>query len=140
MPTGTLRLPAVLTVDAERDLGVAAGRTAEIIDAEGDLGFAADDVVARRAHDGELAVAFARRAGQKDVERRAEMEGPGIGRVVDLAVGDHDGAGDAVGRCIGERRVQRGEQRGAAGLGPASVVVRTSASRTSMFSALSWSR
>ena len=113
---GDLPIAARLTVDAERDLRVAAGGAAEIIDAEGDLRFAADDVVAGRANDGELAVPFAGGAGHEHMERRAEMEGPGIGGIVDFAVGDDDGARDAIGRRVGQGRVQRGEQRGAAGL------------------------
>ncbi len=113
---GCWPIAARLTVDAHRDLRIAAGRAAEIIDAEGDLRFAADDVVAGRANDGELAVPFAGGAGHEHMERRTEMERARIGRIVDFAVGDDDRARDAIGRRVGQGRVQRGEQRGAAGL------------------------
>jgi hypothetical protein len=51
------------------------------------------------------------------MDRCAEAERAGIGRhVVHPAVGDEDGAGDAIRRHVGERRIERGEQAGAVGL------------------------
>ena len=51
------------------------------------------------------------------MHRRGEAERGGIGRhVVHAAVGDQDGAGDAVRRHVGERRAERGEQPRAVGL------------------------
>ena len=51
------------------------------------------------------------------MDRSAEAERAGIGRhVVHPAVGDEDGAGDAIRRHVGERRVERGEQARAVGL------------------------
>ena len=56
-------------------------------------------------------------AGDQPVHRRREAEPGDVGRqVVDAAVGDHDGAGDAVLRHVGERRGERREQPRAVGL------------------------
>ena len=47
---------------------------------------------------------------------RGEAESAGVRRhVVHAPVGDHDGAGDAVGRHIGQRRAERGEEPRAVG-------------------------
>ncbi len=51
------------------------------------------------------------------MERRADRLGEGFGvagrNVVDLAVGDHDDAGEALPRHVGHRPVERGEEPGA---------------------------
>ena len=58
-----------------------------------------------------------RRAGDQRMHRRGEAERRGLGRhVVDAAVGEHDRAGDAVGRHVGERGAERREQPRAVGL------------------------
>ncbi len=77
-----------------------------------------DDAEARRGDERDAAVALVLVAGDEGVERRGKAERAGVGRhVVDAAVGDHDDAGDAIGRHVGEARAQRGEQAGAVGLG-----------------------
>ena len=88
-----------------------------ILDPVGDGLRLADDAEARRGNQRNAAVALVLFAGDQRVNRRGEAERAGVGRhVVDAAVGDHDDAGDAVGRHVGQRRVQRGEQSRAVGL------------------------
>ena len=50
------------------------------------------------------------------MERRPEMKGLRIGRVMHLSVGDHDGPRDAVRRCVGQGRVERREECGSSGI------------------------
>ena len=70
----------------------------------------ADDAEARRGEKGDAPVALVLVAGDQRVNRRSEPERAGVRRhVVDAAVGDHDGAGNAIGRHVGERRTERGE-------------------------------
>ena len=77
----------------------------------------ADDAEARRGDQRDAAVALVLVAGDERMKGRGEAERAGILRhVVDAAVGDHDDAGDAVGRHVGERRAERGEQPRAVGL------------------------
>ena len=53
-------------------------------------------------------------AAQKDMDRRIEAEPLNrFGDIVHLAVGDDDGAGDPIGRNVGERFGQGAEQLGA---------------------------
>ena len=56
-------------------------------------------------------VALALVAGDQRMQRRVEAERAGRGGdVVGDAVGDEDRAADPLGRRVGERRAQRGEQ------------------------------
>ncbi len=71
----------------------------------------ADDAVARRREDLDAAVELVGGAGQQRVHRRVEAErGGGLRHVVHLAVGQHDDAGEAVGRGVGQRLVEIGEK------------------------------
>ena len=71
----------------------------------------ADDAVARRFQDLDAAVELVGRAGEQRVHGRVEAERRGGGRhVVHFAVGQQDDAGEPVGRGIGERLVEIGEQ------------------------------
>ena len=68
----------------------------------------ADDAEARRLDQFEPPVALALVAGDERVQRRVEAERVDLGGdVVDDAVGDEDGAADALGRHVGERVAQR---------------------------------
>ena len=78
------------------------------LDAEAHRLFLAHHAEARGLLDHHLAVLLAPRAGDDGVQRAA-----GVGlrrvlrRIVHLPVGDHDGAGEALGRNVGQRAVQR---------------------------------
>ena len=77
----------------------------------------ADDAEARRRDQHDAAVALVARPVISPCTGAAEAERRGLGRhVVHAPVGDHDGAGDAVLRHVGERGGQRGEQPRAVGL------------------------
>ncbi len=79
-----------------------------LIDAERDRLFPADHAEARRLRDHHLAVALGPRAGYEAVQRPTDAGARRILRdVMNLAVGDHDGAGEALRRNVGERPVQR---------------------------------
>ena len=80
-------------------------------DAVGHLQRLADEAEARRVLEADAAVLLALVAGDQRVQRRLEILGRGR-HVVDLAVGDHDGAGDARGRHVAEGAFQRAEQPG----------------------------
>ena len=105
-----------LAVAAHRDLGALAA-DALVVEPVGDGLRLADDAEARRR---EMATRRSRsslRAGDQRMHRRLEAERGGIGRnVVDAAVGDEEGAGDAIGRHVRQRRGQRAEQPRAVGL------------------------
>ena len=76
----------------------------------------ADNAEARRGNERYAAVALVLAAGDQRVNRRGEAECAGVGwHVVDAPVGDHDRAGDAVGRNVGKRRSERREQARAVG-------------------------
>ena len=98
-----------VAVAAHRDLG-RARLGALILDAVGDGLRLADDAETRRGDQRDAAVALVLAAGDERVNGRGEAERAGVGRyVVDPPVGDHDRAGDAIGRHVGERRTERGE-------------------------------
>ena len=106
----------LFAVAADRDLRGALAR-ALVLDPEADGLRLPDDAEARRRDQRDAAVALVRVAGDQRMQRRGKAERGGVGRhVVHAAVGDHDGAGDAVGRHVGERRAERGEQPRAVGL------------------------
>ena len=88
-----------------------------VLDPERDGLVLADDAEPRRRDQHHPPVALVRGAGDEGMNRRRKAERPGIRRhVVDAAVGNEDGAGDAVGRHVGERRIERAEQARAIGL------------------------
>ena len=69
-----------------------------ILDAVGDGLRLADDAEARRGDERDAAVALVLAAGDERVNGRGEAERAGVGGyVVDAPIGDHDGAGDAIG-------------------------------------------
>ena len=71
----------------------------------------ADNAKARRLKKLDAAVALAFMAGDQRMQRRLEAERIHIRRnIVDKAVRDHEHAADALGRHIGEARVQRRKQ------------------------------
>ena len=77
-----------------------------------------DEAEARRVGDLDAAVELVRAAGDEPMHRRVEAERRRlVGDVVDLAVGDHDGAGDARRRHVAQRPRQRAEQRGRRAVG-----------------------
>ena len=77
----------------------------------------AEQAVGRRRFDDQSPVALVLPAGQKEMDWPAA--GPavgiaaGVGRVVDLSVGNRDDAGQALARHFGERALERPEQQGA---------------------------
>ena len=94
----------------------AAGLGALILDAEADGLRLPDNAEARRLREYDAPVDFVLMARDQRVQRRRKTQRGGIGRhVVNAAVGDQDGAGDAVGRHVGERRRQCRKQLGAVG-------------------------
>ena len=98
--------------------GVAPGFSPGAGLAHGDLDVArlADDAVAGRFEDLDAAVELAGLAGQQRVDRCVEAQARGgLGHIMDLPVGDHDDAGQPVGRRVGQRLVQVVEQVGARG-------------------------
>ena len=98
-----------VAVAAHRHFG-GAGVRALILDPVSDGLRLADDAEARRGNQRNAAVAFVRVPGDQRVDRRGKAERGGVGgHIVDAAVGDHDDAGDAIGRHVGERRTERGE-------------------------------
>ena len=95
--------------------GAAAGTL--ILDAEADGLRLADNAEARRLRQHDAAVDLVAVACDQRVQRRTKAQCGGVGRnVVDAAVGNHDSAGDAIRRHVGERRRQCGKQPGAVGL------------------------
>ena len=132
LPTGTtLRAAHRRRRCAHRHRHSARRLRAEIIDAQRDVGLLADDGEARGADDGELAVALVVLPDDQRLERRVHGELVGRRRVMHFAVGDDDGARDALRRHIGKRAVECGEQLRAVVL--AVVRVSTMASRISRF-------
>ncbi len=86
---------------------------AHVLDAEADRLLLADDAEARRLLDHDAAVALVLAAGEERMQRAADASLRRVCRnVVDLAVGDHHGAGKALRRDFGERPVERLEERG----------------------------
>ncbi len=82
-----------------------------VLDAEADGLRLADDAEARRLGQHHPPVDLVGMAGDQRVHRRGKAERARLGRhVVHAPVGDHDGAGHAVGRHVGERRRQGREQ------------------------------
>ena len=103
----TLRLSSVRRISSgrpsrrTRSVTVSPARPARPCLAHGHLDGAglADDAELRRVEDLDAAVELVGPAGQQRVHRRVEAEPAGrLRHVVDLAVGDHDDAGEAVGR------------------------------------------
>ena len=77
----------------------------------------ADDAEARCGNKGDAPIALVLVARDQRVNRGGEAERARVrGHVVDAAVGDHDGAGNAIGRHVGESRTERGEQARAVSL------------------------
>ena len=105
-----------VAVAAHRHLG-GAGIGALILDPIGDGLRLADNAEARRGNERDAAVAFVRVSGNQRMDRRGKAERGGVRRyVMHAAVGDHDDAGDAIGRHVGQRRTECGEQSRAVGL------------------------
>ena len=78
----------------------------------------ADDAVARRLDQFDAPLPLALMAGDERMQRRVEAErSRRLGNVVRIAIGDHDRAADPLGRRVGERAAQRGEQFGSLGFG-----------------------
>ena len=105
-----------VTVAAHRHLG--GGRIgALILDPISDGLRLPDNAEARRGNERDAAVAFVLVSGNQRMDRSGEAQRCGVGRhVMDAAVGDHDHAGNAIGRNVGKRRAKRGEQTRAVGL------------------------
>ena len=104
-----------VAVAAHGDRRAALAR-ALIVDLIGDGLRLPDNAEARRGDQSHAAVALVLVAGDQRMNRRGEAERACVGRhVVHAPVGDHDGAGDAIGRHIGERRAERGEEPRAVG-------------------------
>ena len=104
-----------LAVAADGDLG---GRRpyALVLDAIDHRLRLADDAEARRRHQHDAAVALVARAGDERMDRSVEAQRRHLRRhVVDAAVGEQDGAGDAVGWHVGKRSAERSEQLRAVG-------------------------
>ena len=92
-------------------------RGALILDAEGDHLRLPDNAEARRRGQHHAAVALVGLSGDQRMNRRGEAERGGVGRhVMHAAVGDEEGAGDAVRRHVGEDGAERIEQARAVGL------------------------
>ena len=92
-------------------------RGRRIGDLDLDLLGAADNAETGRAQDLEPAVELALLAGQKRMHRRIEAKaGGGSGHVMHLAFGNHDHPGEPVGRHVGKRLGEIGEQHGAVAL------------------------
>ena len=103
-------------VEVQLDAGdTAAAPSCRVIDdPDLDIAALADQREARRMFDGQLAVPFAARAGQHDMDRSAEDRRRAVGRrVVDLPVGNQDGARHALFRDIGQRPAEAIEDAGA---------------------------
>ena len=76
-----------------------------------------DDAEARRGDELDAPVALVRETGDQGVHRGIEAERLHLRRhVVNAAIGEHDGAGNAIRRNVGKRRAQRSEQARAVGL------------------------
>ncbi len=99
-----------VAVDADLDIRRAALGAAEIVDPHHHARRLSDNGEARRVDDGELAVAFVPAAGDQRMDRRMNGELVGRRRVMHLAVGDQDRAGDALRRHISQGAVQTGKK------------------------------
>ena len=87
---------------------------AVILDAEADCLRLADDAEARCGREHHAAIDFIGMTGDQRMHRRGKTQCAYIGRhVVHAAIGNHDGAGNAVGRHVGKCRGERGKQLGA---------------------------
>ena len=88
-----------------------------ILDLVGDGLRLANDAEARRGDQRDAAIALVLVTGDERMNGCGKAERAGVrGHIVHAAVGDHDGAGDAIGGHVGERRPERGEQSCAVGL------------------------
>ena len=91
----------------------ASGRR-QILDPHGQRRLLADQPEARRVRDREPAVVFVPVSREQHVQRRAKLAGRCFRRraryVMHLPIGDHDDAGQALVRHIGQAAAQRGEQ------------------------------
>ena len=86
-------------------------RRRAVLDAEGDVDVLADDAVARRLFDDQTAVRLAALPAQQDVQGTRQRRRLGGGRyIMDLPVGDHDGAGEAPGGHVGQGAAKCVEQ------------------------------
>jgi hypothetical protein len=106
-----------LAADAQRNLAARLAASAGFADRNLDITRrAVDDAKLRRGDDFDPAIEFVGTAGDQRVHRGIEAERCGGGRnVVDLPVGDHDDAGEAVWRDLGKRTIEFGEQVRAGG-------------------------
>ena len=97
-----------------RDAVAGAAAAAGLDHARLDLARGADDAVARRLQHLDAAVELVGLAGEQGVHGGVEAQRlRRLRHVVHLAVGDHDDAGQPVGRGVGERAVEVGEEVGA---------------------------
>ena len=104
-----------VAVAAHHDPGALAA-DALVVEPVGDGLRLSDDAEARRGDNRDAAVAFVLAPGDQGMHRGLESERGGIGgNVVHPAVGDQEGAGDAIDRNVRQRRRQRAEQSGAVG-------------------------
>ena len=111
---GARLVGAAFAADLEGDPVAGAALAAGLDHARLDVARRADDAVARRLQHLDAAVELVGLAGQQRVHGSVEAQRlRRLGHVVHLAVGDHDDAGQPVGRRVGERAVEVGEQVGA---------------------------
>ncbi len=101
---------AVHTIDMDPDLSADAAAAVIIVHPQGDVGLLTHDGVARRAQHGELAVALIMLAHDQRLHRRGQGRLAGGWRVMDFAVGDRDGARDAIRRYVRQGAGDRGEK------------------------------
>ena len=113
---GGLHLDAVAAQADPRHLPPDPGPLAgvAVLDAVGDADFLADDAVTGRLLDDQAAVRLAAGPGQQHVQRPGRQRRRIGGNVVDLPVGDQDGAGEALAGDLGQGLGEGGEQAGAA--------------------------
>ena len=99
---------------AQRHAFARAAATAGLAHGHLDLARLADDAELGRLQDLDAAVELVGLPGQQRMHGRVEAEtGGALGHVVHLPVGDHDHAGETVGRHVGERAIEVGEEIGA---------------------------
>ena len=109
---GEIRALPRPAVAADEEAGGRARRgTRHVLDADDHLDAVADDTVSRRLLDHQAAVPRVARAAQQHMERPVERELLGaLGRVVNLAVGDHDDTGEPLRRHLGQHPAERRKQ------------------------------